>query len=353
MLTIDPEKRYTINDIKNHPWLMLSNSNLTSQTQSIPNCQLTNAILDHAESLGYNRTQILKSVNGNSYDSDAAIWHLLLEKFQQTCQINSKQKEFRLIFFIKNFFCFSDSHIPTNELVNPVNESVNPREPEIHIDYLEDDEDDDDDDEEMSESLREQYMQIHGLRRHTMGRPDLSVHSPVIPTLTPKIQFAHQSTSIEPSLLTNRLHHLQQQQYHALIPPDDENNEYYSQPQLSIYHQRNPHSTSYNGLSGHSNITAVSEAYNQQQRNDHWLSPPVFNHFRMLFLYRSAISLFFFLLELNRRASDSGAHLLLFQQQHDVTGSNTIDPARPTHIQSPVSNVKKTKELKIESELFF
>jgi len=110
MLTIDPEKRYTINDIKNHPWLMLINSDLTSQTQSIPNCQLTNAILDHAESLGYNRTQILKSVSGNSYDSDAAIWHLLLEKFQQTCQINSKSKTFDL-FLIENFLClrFSNS----------------------------------------------------------------------------------------------------------------------------------------------------------------------------------------------------------------------------------------------------
>ncbi len=96
MLTIDPEKRYTINDIKNHSWLMLTNSDLTSQIQSIPNCQLTNAILDHAESLGYNRTQILKSVNGNSYDSDAAIWHLLLEKFQQTCQINSKDIKIRI-----------------------------------------------------------------------------------------------------------------------------------------------------------------------------------------------------------------------------------------------------------------
>jgi serine/threonine protein kinase len=93
MLTIDPNQRYTINDIKKHPWLMLDNSNISDvpcQTQSMVNCQLTNAILDHAESLGYNRTQILKSVNGNSYDSDAAIWHLLLEKFQQTCQIDSK-----------------------------------------------------------------------------------------------------------------------------------------------------------------------------------------------------------------------------------------------------------------------
>jgi hypothetical protein len=64
------------------------------------------------------------------------------------------------------------------------------------------------------------------------------------------------------------------------MPPDD--NERYSEPQLSIYHQRNPHSTSYNGLSVHSNITAVSDAYNQQQRNNHWLSPPVSNNFRML-----------------------------------------------------------------------
>jgi serine/threonine protein kinase len=95
MLTVDPNQRYTINDIKKHSWLMLNNSNVSdtsSRTQSIPNSHLTNAILDHAESLGYNRSQILKSVNGNSYDSDAAIWHLLLEKFQQTCQIDSKRK---------------------------------------------------------------------------------------------------------------------------------------------------------------------------------------------------------------------------------------------------------------------
>lgn len=94
MLTVDPNQRYTIDDIKKHQWFTSNDSgvsDVTCQTQSIPTCQLTNAILDHAESLGYNRTQILKSVNGNSYDSDAAIWHLLLEKFQQICQIGSKK----------------------------------------------------------------------------------------------------------------------------------------------------------------------------------------------------------------------------------------------------------------------
>jgi hypothetical protein len=95
MLTVDPCQRYTIKDIKNHRWLMLTTTSVTpvnAQNPSISNCQWTNAILDHAESLGYNRTQIVKSVNGNSYDSDAAIWHLLLEKFQQTCHIDSTSR---------------------------------------------------------------------------------------------------------------------------------------------------------------------------------------------------------------------------------------------------------------------
>jgi serine/threonine protein kinase len=129
MLTVDPNQRYTINDIKKHSWLMLNNSNVTdvsSKTQSIPNCQLTNAILDHAESLGYNRTQILRSVNGNSYDSDAAIWHLLLEKFQQTCQIDSKIKEKKnLKFFYLIFINFLDSPIPIEPVFNDEMNNLN------------------------------------------------------------------------------------------------------------------------------------------------------------------------------------------------------------------------------------
>jgi hypothetical protein len=126
MLTVDPDRRYTISNIKKHPWLMLNNYNIpdvTSQTQSIPNCQLTNAILDHAESLGYNRTQILRSVNGNSYDSDAAIWHLLLEKFQQTCQIDSKRR--RKYFSLLNFLPFLDSHIPIDLVLDDDLNNIN------------------------------------------------------------------------------------------------------------------------------------------------------------------------------------------------------------------------------------
>ncbi|CAF4344714.1 unnamed protein product, partial [Rotaria sordida] len=48
--------------------------------------------------------------------------------------------------------------------------------------------------------------------------------------------------------------------------------------QTSIYHQRNPHSTSYNGLSVQSTVAAVSDNYYQQQKNN-WLSPPILNNF--------------------------------------------------------------------------
>ena len=157
-----------------------------------------------------------------------------------------------------------------------------------------DDDDDDDDDvddaERLSEQIREQYARTHGLRRHTVARPDLIIPNSTISTFAPNFYCTHPSGSIEPSLLSTRLHHLQQQQqrqqgFHPIITSDDDEQTYVcSQSQLSSYHQRNPHSTSYMGLSEHSHITAVSDVNNQQQRANHWLSPPVQNQFRTKFL---------------------------------------------------------------------
>lgn len=291
MLTINPDERYSVNDIKNHPWLMLTNSPLTSERQSIPNCQLTNAILEHAESLGYNRTQILRSVNGNSYDSDAAIWHLLLEKFQENCQINSKTTVKFWFERRKSLYFFSDSVGTTNEqstdLVDHSIESRFPSEVDVEIEELENysDSDSDDEIEEVSEQLREQYVRTHGLRRHTAGRMALLTHNPPIRTVTPNVRFDPQSRTIEPTLLTNRLNHLQQQrQYNTLVStPENEQQQFYPELPSNNSHQRYPHSTSYNGLCLHSNITAVSEACNEQQKPNYWLSPPMFNHLRMFF----------------------------------------------------------------------
>jgi hypothetical protein len=161
------------------------------------------------------------------------------------------------------------------------------QEPEIRIDdfdgYDEDvDDDDDEEDEVASAKLRERYTRTHGLRRHTIGRPDLLVHGGPIPALASKVRFAHHSSSIEPSLLKNRLTSLQQQQqYEPTITPADD--DCCSQSSPSIYHQKNTHSTSYDGLSAHAPMMNTTlDVPDHQQRDNQWLSPPVSNSFRML-----------------------------------------------------------------------
>lgn len=172
------------------------------------------------------------------------------------------------------------------------------QEPEIRIDYLDNYDDDDVEDEATSEQLREQYKRVRGLRRHTIGRPDLLIHGGPIPTLASKVRFAHQSSSIEPTLLTNRLTHLQQRKDPETIitttniddDNDDEddqnnnnnNNECLAQSPSNHFHQNKTYSTSYNGLFQHSHmLNTITDEHDQQQKDNHWLSPPVPNNFRM------------------------------------------------------------------------
>ena len=149
-----------------------------------------------------------------------------------------------------------------------------------HIDDLETYSDDEDQDEQ----VRDQYVQLHGLRRHTIGRPALPPYNnKVPPTLTPDLRLVHQLNSVEPALLTNRLYQLQQQYNAPQTSENDGADHCYSQLQYPLYHQRNPHSTSYNGLSAQPPMTAVSDIHNQAQKPNQWLSPPVSHAFSKLF----------------------------------------------------------------------
>ena len=90
--------------------------------------------------------------------------------------------------------------------------------------------------------------------------------------------------------------------------------------------------------------------YNQQQRNNHWLYPPIPNHCRMFLKQNKnyTLPICFLKVALNRRASDSGANLFPFHHQTDVTHSNTINSVQPPplpHIPSSISNVKKNKNI--------
>ena len=176
----------------------------------------------------------------------------------------------------------------STDVVDHANESSGlPCVPDIDIEELENysDSDSDDDIEEVSEQVREQYVRTHGLRRHTAGRMALLTPNLAPRTFSPNLRFEHQSTTIEPTLLTNRLHHLQQEQhqYNTLISTPENEQQFYPELQSTYSHQRYPHSTSYNGLPIHSNIAAVSENCHEQQKNNHWLSPPTFNPLRMFF----------------------------------------------------------------------
>jgi hypothetical protein len=198
-------------------------------------------------------------------------------------------------------------------------------EPEIRIEYLDNfeyDNDDDDNDhhhhadhndddggnnnrpdhsEHVSTQLCEQYNRTHGLRRHTIARPDLLIHGQTMPTLTSKVRFTHKLSSIEPTLLTHRLTNLQQQQqqqcqtnvissstrdYHNNVHNDDDDEDYESVSTSSPYmsHSRHTHSNSYNGLCVPSLVTTIPSTANEyQQRDSCWLSPPISNSYRRLF----------------------------------------------------------------------
>ncbi|CAF0816364.1 unnamed protein product [Didymodactylos carnosus] len=410
MLNIDPDKRYSIQDVIRHPWMSpcLSDPDfaavLNSQNLIQPPVtdHINDVILNQAESLGYNRSQILKSVSGNSYDSDAAIYHLLLEKFQQKFHIDNKNNNHNQTtsdstndtiptitsspfehsqLFTSNYTdgpsksnaldlldvsnnnqiarrstapVLFDTLLNQGKLVyskpNPAHASFRPElDPcdldetsldnnerrntitEIRVENAEEelenesdedetsDEEDEQDEVECQTSREHYFNTTHGLRRHTIGKPNLLSslgHVGPIPSLAAKVRFIHNSQkqqqsltrldtpSIEPSILINRLSSLQQQKSNDLTASSDKGR---SPPALFSHHQRNPHSNSYNGFKFNSTM-AMSDDYNnlheQGQKNNFnncLLAPPMSNNFNM-----------------NRRASDSGAHLQMFQQLHDV-----------------------------------
>lgn len=166
------------------------------------------------------------------------------------------------------------------------------QEPEIRIDYLDtyDDDDDgggdDEEDETTSAQLREQYTREHGLRRHTIGRPEFLIHDGPINKLASKVRFAHQSSSIEPAILTHRLTNLQQQQRQDYQPVRTSENEDGCSSHLTAenFPGKTTHSTSYNGLSAHaSRINTTPDVRDHTQRDNQWLSPPISNNFRRFF----------------------------------------------------------------------
>ena len=169
------------------------------------------------------------------------------------------------------------------------NEIYPPPRLQIHPDPLEtlnngvvDDENtSDDQDDAASAQSFEQYARNHGLRRHTIARPDLLIHAGPMPTCDPHMRLGHQLSTIEPKLFNHRFVNPQQEFFQpAIIPPNQTDDGCESSP---TYHTENSHSTSHNGLFVPSFATGMpSDLPNLAQIRDQnqYLSPAMVNNFR-------------------------------------------------------------------------
>lgn len=97
MLTVDPKKRPTIEQIKNHKWMnsaefetKYSGEALTGQAELPEHKQ---QILRLMQSLGLDVTRIKQSIQEESYDNFHAIYLLLLERLKSSAAFSQQQTD--------------------------------------------------------------------------------------------------------------------------------------------------------------------------------------------------------------------------------------------------------------------
>ncbi|KAE9544842.1 hypothetical protein AGLY_000384 [Aphis glycines] len=90
MLILDPNKRYTVEQIKRHPWMLEEAPRLLPGTIAEMPAEPNDQVLRFMSSLDINTTRTRQSLRNRTYDHYAAIYYLLLEKLkQQQSQENS------------------------------------------------------------------------------------------------------------------------------------------------------------------------------------------------------------------------------------------------------------------------
>ena len=81
LLDIDPKTRYTLEEIKKHPWFNLISPNsrpgIIIGYHRIP---IDENIIKQCESFGYNREEVIESVEKNRYNKNSAMYYILLKK---------------------------------------------------------------------------------------------------------------------------------------------------------------------------------------------------------------------------------------------------------------------------------
>ena len=82
MLKVDPSERYDFEQIKSHPWFNLVEPKLKPGiVYGIHKIPVDENILNKVEAFGYDKNQVLKSIENYSYDSNCSIYYLTLKQF--------------------------------------------------------------------------------------------------------------------------------------------------------------------------------------------------------------------------------------------------------------------------------
>ncbi len=92
VLNTDPSKRYSIQQIKNHPWFNLYkgyiniSKGLIVGYNQIP---VDSMIVEHVENFGYKKEVILHSLSENRHNKVTTLYYLLLQKFTRNGHISN------------------------------------------------------------------------------------------------------------------------------------------------------------------------------------------------------------------------------------------------------------------------
>lgn len=97
MLTVDPAQRATSSELRRHRWLKVKRPPRSSTSASpksladsavrrgVSSEQLNQSVLDQMSLLGFSERQVKESISGDSYDSAAGTYRLLVDKMVRSC----------------------------------------------------------------------------------------------------------------------------------------------------------------------------------------------------------------------------------------------------------------------------
>lgn len=85
ILNTNPKKRFTLEDIKSHPWYNIVKPELsTGYLVGINEFPINNGILDLLEEYNFEKESLLQALKDNKHNHATTSYYLLLKKSEQT-----------------------------------------------------------------------------------------------------------------------------------------------------------------------------------------------------------------------------------------------------------------------------